>query len=75
MRLEKFTAPPSGMFFTTPCIKWLAYSPRLAVEMGSFVDDEAYGWAWKPYGWFDPARRPREIIHILAYMADGPVRG
>ena len=49
--------------------------PRLAVELGSRVDGEAYGWAWKPYGWFDPARRPREIIHILAYMADGPVRG
>ena len=44
---------------------------RLAVELGSVVDDEAsneaYGWAWKPYGWFDPARRPREIIHTYIY--------
>ena len=34
--------------------KWLAYPPpRLAVELGSCVDGEAYAWAWKPYGWFD----------------------
>ena len=45
---------------------------RLAVEVGSCVDDEAYGWAWKPYGWFDPAPRPRDIIHTYI-MADGPV--
>ena len=40
--------------------QWLAYPLRLAVELGSCVDGEAYGWAWKPYGWFDPAPRPRD---------------
>ena len=43
--------------------QWLAYPPRLAVELGSCVDGEAYGWAWKPYGWFGPAARPRDILH------------
>ena len=41
--------------------------PRLAVELGSRVDGEAYGWAWKPYGWFDPAPRPRDIAHTHFY--------
>ena len=40
--------------------QWLAYPLRLAVELGSCVDGEAHGWAWKPYGWFDPAPRPRD---------------
>ena len=24
----------------------LAYPPRLAVDLGSYVDGEAHGWAW-----------------------------
>ena len=59
--------------------QWLAYPPRRAVELGSCVDDEAYGWAWKPYGWFDPAPRPRDIIHTYIYgrrpRLAHPVRG
>jgi len=38
------------------------------------VDGEAYGWAWKPYDWFDPAPRPRDIIHTYI-MADGFTAG
>ena len=56
--------------------------PRLAVELGSRVDDEAYGWAWKPYGWFGPAPRPRDILHTYVYgrrprlvHSRDPVRG
>ena len=45
----------------------LAYCPRLALELGSCVDGEAHGWAWKPYGWFDPAPRPRDIAHTHFY--------
>ena len=41
----------------------LAYPPRLAVDLGSYVDGEAHGWARQPYGYFDPAPRPRDIIH------------
>ena len=41
----------------------VAYPPRLAVDLGSYVDGEAYGWARQPYGYFDPAPRPRDIIH------------
>ena len=59
--------------------KWLAYPPRLAVELGSCVGGEAHGWAWKPYGWFDPAPRPRDIIHTYIYgrrpRLAHPVRG
>ena len=45
----------------------LAYPPRLAVDLGSYVDGEAYGWARQPYGCFDPAPRPRDIIHTYFY--------
>ena len=59
--------------------QWLAYPPRLAVELGSCVGGEAHGWAWKPYGWFDPAPRPRDIIHTYIYgrrpHLAHPVRG
>jgi hypothetical protein len=48
----------------------LAYPPRLAVELGSYVDGEAHGWARYPYGWFDPAPRPRDII--LTYFCGLP---
>ena len=47
-----------------PC---LAYCPRLALELGSRVDGEARGWAWKPYGWFDPDPRPGDIAHTHFY--------
>ena len=50
--------------------QWLAYPPRLAMELGSCVDDEAYGWAWKPYGWFGPAPRPSGITLALSYLYD-----
>ena len=43
--------------------KCVAYPRRLAVDLGSYVDGEAYGWARQPYGYFDPAPRPRDIIH------------
>ena len=46
--------------------EWLAYPPKLTVELGSYVDGEAHGWALHPYGWFDPAPRPREIIHTTS---------
>ena len=60
--------------------KWLAlFPPKLAVELGSCVDGEAYGWAWKPYGWFDLAPRPRDVIHTYIYgrrpRLAHPVRG
>ena len=45
----------------------LAYPPRLAVDLGSYVDGEAHGWARQPYGYFDPAPRPRDIIHTYSY--------
>ena len=45
----------------------LVYCPRLALELGSCVDGEAHGWAWKPYGWFDPAPRPGDIAHTHFY--------
>ena len=41
----------------------LAYPPRLAVDLGSYVDGEAHGWARQLYDYFDPAPRPRDIIH------------
>ena len=67
-------------YLRTPVIEqWLAYPPRLAVELGSCVGGEAHGWAWKPYGWFDPAPRPRDIIHTYIYgrrpHLAHPVRG
>ena len=31
------------------------------------MDGEAHGWAWKPYGWFDPAPRPRDITRTYFY--------
>ena len=50
----------------------LAYSPRLAVDLGSYVDGEAHGWARQPYGYFDPAPRPRDIIHTYSYVPTAP---
>ena len=50
-----------------PNTTWLAYPLRLAVELGSCVDGEAYGWAWKPYGWFDPQLRVLEIQRHPAF--------
>ena len=45
----------------------LAYPPMLTVELGSYVDGEAHGWARKPYGCFGPAPRPRDIMHTYIY--------
>ena len=39
----------------------------LTVELGSYVDGEAHGWDRYPYGRFDPAPRPRDIIHTYFY--------
>ena len=50
----------------------LAYPPRLAVDLGSYVDGEAYGWARQPYGYFDPAPRSRDIIHTYSYVPTAP---
>ena len=50
----------------------LAYPPRLAVDLGSYVDGEAHGWARQPYGYFDPAPRPRDIIHTYSYVPTAP---
>ena len=50
----------------------LAYLPRLAVDLGSYVDGEAHGWARQPYGYFDPAPRPRDIIHTYSYVPTAP---
>ena len=57
----------------------LAYPPRLAVDLGSYVDGEAHGWARQPYGYFDPAPRPGDIMHTYflrrrPHLAH-PVRG
>ena len=38
----------SGLFYYLRSVKdcqWLAYPPRLAVDLGSYVDGEAHGWA------------------------------
>ena len=43
----------------------LAYPPRLAVDLGSYVDGELYGWAWQPYGYFDPAQR--HVSHFVHF--------
>ena len=57
----------------------VVYPPRLAVDLGSYVDGEAHGWARQPYGYFDPAPRPRDIIHTYIYgrrpRLAHPVRG
>ena len=50
----------------------LAYPPRLAVDLGSYVDGEAHGWARQPYGYFDPAPCPRDIIHTYSYVPTAP---
>ena len=54
-----------------PC-RSTAYTPRLAVDLGSYVDGEAHGWARQPYGYFDPAPRPRDIIHTYSYVPTAP---
>ena len=42
------------------------------MDLGSYVDDEAHGWARQPYGYFDPAPRPRDIIHTYSYVPTAP---
>ena len=46
-----FAAPPLSRRFVLANLrmekdcKWLAYPPKLTVELGSYVDGEAHGWA------------------------------
>ena len=42
------------------------------MDLGSYVDGEAHGWARQPYGYFDPAPRPRDIIHTYSYVPTAP---
>ena len=41
------TAPPCNRYYlrTVSIGEWLAYPPKLTVELGSYVDGEAHGWA------------------------------
>ena len=52
---------------------------RTCASLGPAGRYHAHGWAWKPYGWFDPAPRPRDIIHTYIYgrrpRLAHPVRG
>ena len=61
---QPFRARSSASYYYLRSVKdyqSLAYPPRLAVDLGSYVDCEAHEWARQPYGYFDPAPRPRDV--------------
>ena len=71
--MEKLREDPKLYYLRSISIgESLAYPPRLAVDLGSYVDGEAHGWARQPYGYFDPAPRPRDIIHTYSYVPTAP---